>query len=191
MIGALVGKVYSKKSDSVLIMVSGVGYLVFVSGQLLQQVNINQELSVFTHTHVRDDALQLFGFATNQELWLFELLLSVSGIGPKTALAVIDRGVGPIQSAIMSADVAFFTTIPRLGRKNAQKIIIELKTKLGSVADLDLQADTEGEELINALKSMGFSRAEILIAIDNLPKEITTLPEKLKAVLKLLSKSKP
>lgn len=186
MIGALEGKIARITSASVLLMVGGVGYLVHVPSQTLNSLQLASPLFLHTYTHVREDALSLFGFKTTAELFLFELLLSVSGIGPKTALAIVDRGVSPVEQAIQASDVGFFTTIPRLGKKNAQKVIIELKSKLGSVADLDLQSDGETEELIEALGAVGFSRAEVLKVIRSIPKDVETLEQKMKAALKLL-----
>ncbi len=138
MIGALVGIVDMPVTNPLLLMVGGVGYRVAVPQHILQSVTRDTPVTVFTHTHVREDALDLYGFLTKEELSLFQLLLSVSGIGPKTSLTIIDRGVASIRQAITTADVSFFTSIPRLGRKNAQKIIIELTSKLGSRIDLDL-----------------------------------------------------
>ena len=134
-----------------------------------------------------DDALDLYGFPTEEELFLFKLLLSVSGIGPRTALAVIDRGVSEVRRAVTTSDVDFFTTIPRLGKKNAQKIIIELKSKLGSTKELDLTGDSEGEtkQLLEALIGMGFARSEVMEVVRKLDSN-KTLEEKIRQALKHL-----
>lgn len=189
MIGALTGTIFSA-ANPIILMVGGVGYRVSVPGSLTKKYTTGNTLTIFTHTHVRDDALELFGFLTIQELTLFELLITVSGVGPKTALAIIDRGVVPVQKAVASADVGFFTTVPRVGTKNAQKIIIELKNKLGSVMELDLgrQAGGETKVVIDALTSMGFEKRESIDVIKELDENDTTIERKIKHALQLLGK---
>lgn len=190
MIGALVGTVDMPVTNPLLLMVAGVGYRVAVPDRILQSVQRNATITVYTHTHVREDALDLYGFLTKEELSLFELLLSVSGIGPKTSLTIVNRGVDSIRRAIASADVSFFTTIPRLGKKNAQKIIIELKPKLGNHMDLDLHADPAGEtkDILDALTAMGFGKYEVMDAIQKLDPQAATMEEKIRSALRLLHK---
>lgn len=187
MIAQLTGRVVRFSHNPLVLDVHGVGYAVFVPQGVLAAASTAETLTVYTHTHVREDALMLFGFLQEQELVLFELLLTVSGIGPKTALAVLDRGSSAIRTAIAKADVEFFMAIPRLGKKNAQKIIIELKTKLGSPTDLDLSDETGSEttQMLEALMSMGFDRKEAREAVKKLPQE-GTLEQKLKYALKML-----
>ena len=189
MIGALVGTVFRARRNPLILMVGGVGYAVSVPGQLLQKTKPDDKLTLYTQTYAREDALALFGFASEEELELFELLQTVPGIGPRTALLVIDRGSAAIKHAVTSGDVDFFTTVPRLGRKNAQKIIIELKSKLGSLGELDL-SDNVGEtkEIIDALTDMGFKRKEIIEVVKKLNPE-DTLAVKVKTALKMLGKS--
>ncbi len=190
MIGALVGIAAMPVTNPMLLMVGGVGYRVAVPDRILQSVKSDATVTLYTHTHVREDTLDLYGFTTREELSLFELLLSVSGIGPKTALTVIDRGVGSIRRAIATADVSFFTSIPRLGKKNAQKIIIELKSKLGSHTDLDLQSDPSGEtkDILDALTTMGFAKQEVMDAIQKLTPAAVTMEDKIRSALRLLHK---
>lgn len=191
MIGSLTGTVSFKRSDCFFLSVGGVGYVVYPPQRILSDFAIGQQVSVFTHTHVREDILMLFGFLTDDELRFFELLLSVSGIGPKTALSIVDRGVDLVRQAIVSSDVSFFTTVPRLGKKNAQKIIIELKSKLGSVSELDLgNVGGETEEVIDALVNLGFTKSEIIDVLRQLPKNKVTVEEKISYVFKLLGKGK-
>ncbi len=187
MIAQLTGTATRIHMNPLVLDVHGVGYAVFVTQKLLTTVVKDQSLTVYTHTYVREDALQLFGFATQEELSLFDLLLTVSGIGPKTALAVLDRGVDAIRRAIISSDVEFFMTVPRLGKKNAQKIIIELKSKLGSTSDLNLAHEESGDtkQIIDALISMGFDRKEAREAVKRLPAD-GTLEQKVKFALKML-----
>ncbi|MEK7076696.1 MAG: Holliday junction branch migration protein RuvA [Patescibacteria group bacterium] len=186
MIGLLKGTVAQRKNP-MIVLVGGVGYAVHVPEGVLPHTHQNEECTFFIHTHVTDDAITLFGFATQEDLALFELLLTVSGIGPKTALAVIDRGSQHVRGAISKSDVDFFTMIPRLGKKNAQKIIIELRSKLGSITELDLAADdSETKQIRQALESMGFGRGEIVEALKTV--KGTTVEEKIREALKYLGK---
>ena len=122
---------------------------------------------------------------------LFENLISVSGIGPKTAMNIFSVGTREeIVQAVITGDVDFFTGVPRLGKKNAQKIIIELKSKLGSIEDLDLSKidSKENSEVIAALKTFGFSNKEALEALKNIKSEGKSTEEKIRMALKELGK---
>ncbi|HCS79069.1 TPA: Holliday junction branch migration protein RuvA [Patescibacteria group bacterium] len=187
MIAALSGVVLQKRHDSFLIMTDTVGYLVHVGPQLLTQIPLKEKIFIYTYTYVREDMLQLFGFRELPELQLFEMLLSVSGIGPKTALAIADRGVAEVKQAIVSGSSDFFTTVPRVGRKNAQKIIIELRSKMGAVSDDSiLETDSENADLVTALMNLGFEKAEITQVIEQTPAHLVQIEDKLKFVLKQL-----
>ena len=190
MIGALTGIVYTSDRNPIILSVGGVGYRVHVPPKLIGQIKPDSKLSLMTHMAVREDAIELYGFSNNQELNLFELLLTVSGIGPRTALSVVDRGGAAVEHAVANSDVDFFTTIPRLGKKNAQKIIIELKSKLGSVKELDLTGESTGEtrEILEALLAMGFDRKEALYAIKKLD-NTDPIEKKIRSALKLLGKT--
>lgn len=182
MIAHLTGTVLT--SDPLVLDVNGVGYQVFVPSRISRSLKPGQSLSVHTHTHVREDALDLFGFQSAQDLFIFNLLITVSGVGPKTALSVLDHDASSIRHAIEKGDVDFFTSVPRLGRKNAQKIIIELRSKLTGLTG-DLPQGNETGELMDALISMGFDRKEIRTIINKIPLE-GSIEERLKLALKLL-----
>lgn len=190
MIGLLKGTIFSGNKNPVIVMVNGVGYAVNVPLGLLSKMKANDHIILHVHTHVRDDAIELFGFSSSEELDMFHLLLDVSGIGPKTALSVIDKGVQSISHAIVESDVDFFTTVPRLGKKNAQKIIIDLKSKLGSVSDLDLKENEPGEtrDVIDALMAMGFNKKEIVDTLKKLPPGVMTVEQKIRRVLQYIGK---
>ncbi|OIP04278.1 Holliday junction DNA helicase RuvA [Candidatus Beckwithbacteria bacterium CG2_30_44_31] len=184
MIAKLTGKPEILDNQSIILDVNNVGYKIFFNPKP------NQPLpsTLFIHTHVKDDALDLYGFIAKDELQLFKLLISVSGIGPKTGINVMDKGVEAITQAVSKGDVDFFTTVPRLGRKNAQKIIIELKSKLGGLKDLDLTSDTsETKDAITALISLGFSRSEAREALNQVFDQ-PTLEAKISQAIKLLGK---
>jgi len=192
MIGALKGTVFSASQNSIILFAGGqIGYTVFVTNEFLKDIKTGKDVFLFIHSHIREDAFDLFGFLTKQELVLFELLLTVPGIGPKTALLVVDRGVSAVTRAVQKSDVDAFTTIPRLGKKNAQKIIIELKSKLGSTTDMDLSDSSSGvtKEVMSALSSMGFARKEIAAVLQTLPPDASTIEEKIRFCLVHLGKS--
>lgn len=165
MIGWLSGKLLAFDKDRLVVDVNGVGYqAVPTAGLLRRQVKIGENIRFFVYTHVREDQLVLFGFPDLEERRMFELLLTVSGVGPKSALAVLSKGeTEEVRQAVANASVEFFTAVPGLGKKTAQRIIIDLKSKLGDRVELDLSEDERQRqrELSSALKSMGFRPEEI------------------------------
>src|SRR3989344_7731257 len=168
MIGFLNGEVLARDDPHIVINVNGVGYKVLAPKSVLSKATLNGKLKLYIYTHVREDAISLFGFLDSLDLRLFENLISVSGIGPKTAMNIFSvGGREEIVQAIITGDVVFFTGVPRLGKKNAQKLIIELKNKLGSVDDLDLSKfdNKENSEVVSALKTFGFTTREALEAL--------------------------
>lgn len=186
MIGYLKGTLLSRHDPHILINVSGVGYKVYAAADVLTH-HVGDEVEIFVHTHVREDALELYGFANEGSLSLFELLISVNGVGPKTAINVFAVGTrDEILKAIRSADTDFFTNVPRLGKKNAQKIIIELKNKLGSTEDIDLAED--GDDVVQALMGFGFSKDEAREAARSVGENGKTTAEKIKLALKYVGK---
>lgn len=185
MIGFLSGKIHIKLIDSIILLVNGVGYRVFVPPNVYASLVLSTPTDLFIHSHIREDAFDLYGFKSIEELTLFNLLLTISGIGPKTAMLVIDKGVEKVQNAIMKADVDFFTSIPRLGRKNSQKIIIELKNKLGSINELNLLGESsEMIEATEALQSMGYTKQEAISALRSCPETEESLEQKIKYALR-------
>lgn len=191
MIGFLSGTIIHKSANQVILLVSGVGYLVTVPPNYLNLPKQSQQAEFFVYTHVREDTFDLYGFPNQDELELFKLTLTVSGIGPKTALLVIDKGVQKVEQAIKDADTNFFTTVPRLGHKNAQRIIIELKNKLGGLKELDLTSESEeSTQATEALRNLGYTRGEALQAIQAVPASQETLEQKISYALRNLGKAK-
>lgn len=190
MISYLEGVLKFKGINNLIVVINGVGYKVYVPSDIITSAIVDKPTSLFIHTHVKEDALDLYGFPTQEDLVMFELLLGVSGIGPKTALNIFSNGKLPkIKAAIVKGDVDFFTTVPRLGRKNAQKIIIELRSKLGSLVDLDLTAESgEFKEIVDALKEFGFSVGEAKDALKFIKDVEGDTSVKIKSALKYLGK---
>lgn len=187
MIGALKGIPQKFSANLIFVFTNGVGYRVSVNTKLIEKLT-TEEIFLYIHTHVKEDILDLYGFVTREELSLFELLIEVSGIGPKTALAILEHNVEEIKEAIITSDVDFFTQIPRIGKKNAQRIIIDLKSKLGSLNDLDLKNEEGGKthDVIEALTSMGFKKFEVLEALRKIPSNIESTEDKIREALRTL-----
>lgn len=160
MIGYLSGKPVPTR-NGVLILCGGVGYSVLVCPRSLRDIVQTVQVELFIYPHIKEDAFDLYGFVTEEEKDLFLKLITVDGVGPKTAMGIMDRGIKEIVAAVQTADVSFFSSIPRVGKKSAQKIIIELKNKLGGKEDLDLAEPTGvAKEVVEALTSLGFSDTE-------------------------------
>lgn len=189
MIGSLKGKITLRDGNYILVEVEGVGYRVLVPTKIA--TSSEDSVYLYIHTHIKEDAFDLFGFSETTDLKLFENLISVSGVGPKTAMATFsfsDRE--SIVKAALEGDVDFFTKIPRLGKKNAQKIIIELRNKLGDDSTLDLNEpeSAENNEIIQVLETFGFSPKESRNALKKIDKNVKTTEEKIKMALKYLGK---
>lgn len=193
MIGKLTGTFINFYKNALLIDISGVGFTVSVPTRTLTTLGKKgKKVSLFTHTYVREDALALYGFETQEELFLFEKLLSIAGIGAKIALAVLSAGsILQIRKAVMSSDVDFFTSIPGVGKKNAQRLIVELKSALGEEEDLSLlEIRSESyEEVLKALKQFGFSVKEVREALSSIKdKDKLDTEQLLKEALKIIGK---
>ena len=176
--------------DSVILHTGGIGYEVFTGQRVLQSIRTAENCALYIYTHVKEDVLQLFGFPGLQERSLFMQLVAISGIGPKTAVAIVDKGVQEVVVAVQQADVSFFSKVPRVGKKSAQKIIIELKSKLGSLTELDLSPLNNFEsDVVSALESLGFSQDESQDTVKQLTlSETTSVQEALQQAMKLLAK---
>lgn len=190
MIGYLKGRIIDTERQTsgvtaVTLDINGVGYLL---NTVLDSSKIKKEseIDLFVHTHVRDDQITLFGFERKDQLRLFQLLLGVSGVGPKVGIGIVAAASAQkIRNAIASADVSFFTTIPGIGKKGAQKIIIDLKNKIGSIEELDL-GDAGGSDIIDALTGMGYSKEKVIKKLRGLPSDMTD-EEKIKEIIKKIA----
>ncbi len=188
MIAALKGTIANHTQSPITVWAGQVGYAVYTPPSYQVTLTEGDSIELFIHTHVRDDAFELFGFQTIAEKRLFELLLTVGGVGPKTALSVIDKGTDIILSAIRSSDITPFLSVPRLGQKNAKKIIIELQSKIGSIEqDSILMLTPQDDEVIEALLTMGFNRREIEKVIPKISRD-SSIEQRIKTGLKLLAK---
>ncbi len=190
MIGMLKGRIELRQDPYIILDVNGVGYKVLVSQNVLANLpEKEKELKLYIYTHVREDLLELYGFTDYLDLKLFEQLIGVSGIGCKSAIGVFSVGSRlEIIQAVLQANVAFFTSVSRLGKKNAQKIIIELKSKLGDTTEVDLSDNTDETEAVAALRSFGFTTKEAAGALRAVHADNQTTAEKVRLALKYLGK---
>ncbi len=191
MISRLSGKVSFKGINKIEIEVNGVGYEVFISAGNLDKIKIGQEAEIFVYQHIAEDKNDLYGFLNRQDRLVFEMLIGVSGVGPKTAQNIFSIASGEkILGAISRADVNFFKQVKGLGGKGAQRIIIDLKNKAGSVVDLDFNLESADEGIYEALLGLGFTRQEARKAMGKMPADLKTEDEKIKFALKELGKNK-
>jgi Holliday junction DNA helicase RuvA len=193
MIGTLRGEIIDKEEDRVLIEVGGVGFHVLAPTTLLDILEVGIKTQLFTHLHVREQELTLFGFADREELELFRTLLKVQGIGPKVALAILSHiPAETLRQAIAREEAALLARVPGIGPKKAKQIVFQLKDKVG-LEDIFVSAvpisDADGE-VIAALTTLGYSVVEAQAALQQLPKEARdeSVEEKVRIALSSLAK---
>jgi Holliday junction DNA helicase RuvA len=188
MIASLSGKLEALGSDWAIINVGGVGFQVHLSTTGVSRLgSIGSTIKVYTHLHVREDNISLFGFNTTAELELFKSLTSVSGIGPKLALAMLSA-MEPDQliMAIASGNADLLTGIPGIGKKTASRIVLELKDKIGTgmLATPVAEIAQENADVLAALSSLGYSASEVTRALSSLPHDASlSLEDKIKLAL--------
>jgi Holliday junction DNA helicase RuvA len=188
MFGHITGKVFDLKGARAIVDAHGIGFVIHSTPSYLSKLKTNQEVSFWTHTAVRETSIDLYGFETEEELRVFELLITVSGVGPKSGLAILSvAGVKSIEEAVGSGDTSSLTKISGIGRKTAEKIVLELNGKLISTRKGDVRTN-EDVDVFEALKSLGYRERDIQETIKKLPKEITGTNEKIKYILKNLGK---
>ncbi|GAB4488300.1 MAG: Holliday junction branch migration protein RuvA [Thermodesulfovibrionales bacterium] len=187
MIGSLRGKVLSRRPDNVLVDVHGVGYQVNLPVNVISRLpQEGGEVFLHIHTHVREDAIQLFGFASEDEKRIFLTLLGITGIGPKMALNILS-GLSHEEfvSAIDSEDVAMLCRIPGLGKKTAHRLILELREKLPAAV---ASKDRVFEDTLSALVNLGYKKSVALEALEKIYKQGTAdIEELLRETLKRLT----
>ena len=197
MIGFLRGTIAALKPDTCLIDVHGVGYRVSISDATRRELAQGKEAQLYTYLSVREDALQLYGFRTEQEYDMFLVLIGISGIGPKVALGILSSiTVSRLATAITNEQTSVLTKLPGIGKKSAERLILELKDKLAfaSKGDVELSltsdapvGDTVREEASAALTALGFAQNEMLTALRGL-EHCETSEQAIKQALKKLSR---
>ncbi len=185
MIGYLEGEIKYSGNGKVILFANGIGFTVFIPSSLSFLERDRAQL--FIHTHLREDNLSLFGFATPEDLDLFELLISVSGVGPKIGLAIFaSANAGNIVKAIESSNLTFFNAISGVGKKTAQKIILDLKSKV-SKGDINMKNLEGASELVDSLIALGFQKQEISSVLSGIDSSLS-LSAQIREALNLLRK---
>mgnify|MGYP002565183385 FL=1 len=193
------GNLEIKTNGYVVVDVGGIGYKIFMSQNAIEKLGESgKEVKIHTYVRVREDDISIFGFNSNEELRMFELLLSVSGIGAKSSLTILSN-ISPssFALAVISNDIGKLKKLPGIGPKTAQRIILELKDKLKTEEAIDdnveelKEAIVENDkvsEAISALQVLGYSRREIDLALENIDKNNLSIEEIIRQGLKKLSK---
>lgn len=185
MIGSIRGKIVLKTEKFLIVETGGVGYKIGVTADTISKAGkTDSEVFLWIHTIVREDAFDLYGFLNREELEFFEMLINVSGIGPKGALSILGiASIETLRKAISTGDTAYLTKISGIGRKTAEKIVIELREKIGEEkSGTSLQGELDAME---ALKSLGYSQNEARDALKKV-KTDTDTNTKIREALKIL-----
>lgn len=195
MIAFLKGKVEFKTNSYIVMDVNGIGFKVFMTESSIQSIEKNQDIKVFTYMRVMEDDMSLYGFLNNEELAMFELLISVGGIGAKSAIAILSN-IEPsaFALAVITDDVSKLKKLPGIGPKTAQRIILELKDKIKSEQALEdssdikekIVIDNNTQDAIDALQVLGYNRKSIEKALEGLDTKDMSVEEIIKQGLKLL-----
>ena len=196
MIGYVKGVVTHIFIDSCFGDVHGVGYRVYIPGSTMENLTIGREMLLFTYMSVREDAILLYGFQSQDEYDLFMLLVGVNKVGPKVALGIMSA-IRPesFRMAVRQKNIAVLTKLPGIGKKTAERLILELQDKIGkldredSIGDMPMEGVVPqgiAQETLAALTSLGYSSQEVLPAIEENVQQCTTVEELLKKVLRVL-----
>jgi Holliday junction DNA helicase RuvA len=160
MIGFLSGKIISSKPTNILLDVNGVGYLVNISVNTFEKINEMESVSLYIHTNVKEDSISLYGFYTETEKEMFELLINVNGIGPKLAISLLSGiQVDDLKHAIQAGDLSRIIAVPGIGRKTAERIVLELKNKVDQIVEkgvAELPVSIKNEA-VSALTTLGYN----------------------------------
>ncbi len=191
MIASLKGTIAEKTDKYLIIDVGGIGYQVFVSTDLLGKTKtIGSPIALSIYMAFRENSMELFGFETTDEKYLFELLLSVSGIGPRSALSILSIApMETIKKAIGSGDTSYLTKVSGIGRKTAEKIVVELRDKLSALGHNDESGSLRGDaDVIEALQTLGYSLNDSRNAVKQIDQAIVGTNERIKEALKILGR---
>lgn len=191
MIHSLTGTISLRRDNYVVLTVGGIGLKVFVPLSFTPDMDEKSMVSLFTHLHVREDALELYGFKTEDELAFFEALISVSGVGPKSAIGVL--GVAPLErlhAALAEGDAALFQKTSGIGRKTAERIVIDLKEKIAASYDATTIGKIKADaDILEALVGLGYSRKQAQNAIARIEPDLIGMNERLRDALKKIKEA--
>lgn len=191
MLASISGTVHYKSMHHLVVDVSGVGYKIFVTTDTALEREVGEPVFLWTHLAVRETALDLYGFSEREDLETFELLITISGIGPKTALGILNvASPSMLRQAVANNDTSYLTKVSGIGRKNADKIVLELRDKLVTTED-DISTGKHASETADALEalvSLGYGERDARDALKQVPAEVESASERVKAALKVLAR---
>ena len=191
MLYSVSGKIALKSDKFAVIETGGLGLKLFMAGRTIAALpREGDEVKVFSYLHLREDGLELYGFGSEKEQMYFEMLISISGVGPKSALSILDiTNLDELAAAIKEGRPDLLTRASGIGRKTAERIILELKTKVQSAKSGLVVEKMEGDaDLVEALSNLGYRREEARVALGKVDAKVAGIEERLKAALKLLGK---
>ena len=190
MIGRLTGKLIARHPPQVIVDVQGIGYEIDVPMSTFYQLPAaGSEVTLFTHLLVREDAHLLYGFATEQERHVFRQLLKISGVGARTALSVLSgMSISDLYNTVAAQDSARLVKVPGIGKKTAERLLLELKDKLDVAVVAAAAAGAHSSDILNALSALGYNDKEAAWAVKQLPAD-APVADGIRQALKLLSKS--
>jgi len=189
MIAKIKGNVEYLRDSYVVVDVSGIGYKIFLSAYSFGKIAGQKYVDLFIHTYVREDILALYGFFTLEELEMFELLISISGIGPKAAMGILSiADPKTIQTAILNEDPSILTKVSGVGKKTAERVILELKNKIPDISAGEKREAVADNDAIDALLAMGYSITEAREALKLVPTDVQDVGERVKRALKSLGR---
>lgn len=187
MIFRLQGKVLLKEKDYLVLETNGIGFQVFVTDFLLDKVKLNDNLNIFTYLYLKEETIELYGFETREELEFFKQLNALPTIGPKTAIAALSLAKLPdIKRAILDGNVSLLTKVSGIGKKTAERIIIEMKGQIEKMRG-EISKRTGDEEVLEGLLRLGYSLQQVRQVLRKIPDEIKTPEERLKKALQIFS----
>ncbi|EKE20304.1 MAG: Holliday junction DNA helicase RuvA [uncultured bacterium] len=191
MIAKLKGKIDFLRDSYVVVDVSGIGYKVFVTAHTAGTIAGMTEVEFYTHTYVREDTLSLYGFLTLDELEMFEMLITISGIGPKAAMGILTiADPNTVRTAVLNEDASLLTRVSGVGKKTAQRVILELKNKISDIPAHQKNQITSDSDALEALVAMGYSVSEARETLKLVSVEIKDVGERVKMALKSLGRKK-
>jgi len=192
MISHIKGTIIDNTEKFFIVDVNGVGYKIFVTALTASLYKLEEEVSFWTYMAVRENSIDLYGFVTKEEMSFFDLLLNVSGIGPKSALSILGvASIETLKKAIATDDKTYLNKVSGIGRKTAEKIIIELRDKLLVYKNEDSENSLREEaDLVEALKALGYSQLETREALRQIPAEMKETKDKIKEALKIINKKR-
>jgi Holliday junction DNA helicase RuvA len=191
MIFYLKGEIVEKNKDSVVLDFKGVGFKVFVSDESLKRLKIKDQVKLFLDHFIKhNEKIEFYGFLTEKEMELFQFLTKIPGIGTKAALSLSSTGsLEELQQKLLKGDKQLIGNLKGVGKKKLQRILIELGAKISKI-EKEKNIEPENKEVINALTALGFSKQDVLRALERIPEDIQGAEEKTKEVLKILGRNR-